>query len=1201
MWQRDLQLLLCFVCGLVVRGEDTTTSQLMPSPTDAANSISRSSAIPSSVQNHTYNGTLTLNQAWNEKLLDNTSDEYKNISDAIEERLRLVFQNETGFVAVKVGKLSNGSIKAEFSLETKGSLTITNKSLKSKLGKFFRGLFELFSFEIKIDASIKIHVGPSKSSSVTSSSPTLSSLTSFKAQPKSSLISMVPSSLSLVGLQATPSMSLSQDIPTTHPTPTSSYTSPQATTSLPGMETTPSTQYPFILPTSHLLMPTTSTSSFSRMTMSLTRSQMTTYTESSSVSISSSSLVIHGKPNSTELANSIVLLPESSPRPSPTSSSHVMTTSRNESSSLSRSLMPSLSYYSTAKVLPSLQSQTPSISPTQSSFLTKTAPGSQTTTWLTLPLPVNPTITSQPVSKSIPSSLRTTMNLQKTTASLSVSRSLQTTLSISLSSSHLSLPISAIYSNVSSQGLVSHSKTMSTVLATTTTYQTIKKVFGCKLTLDRPWNDNLNNSASSEYIRLAGFVKGNLTKVLNKEPGFVSVTVDRFFQGSVGVDLTVVMTATSNSTSKSLEQSILKANSSGNMALPVSGLSIQLKEISSTAYSSHVVNSTFVHLATSTSPVLLTDSSYQLRTPSSETSMSPRPPILTQSEISKTSFVTLETSLMSSVLNTKNIIITQPSLSTPLSSSPSVSLSTMSLTTSSVLGVSPSVSLSNMSLTTSSVLTVSPSTSLSNMSLTTSSSSVLAVSPSTSLSNMSLTTSSSSVLAVSPSVSLSNMSLTSSSSSVLAISPSTSLSNMSLTTSSSSVLAVSPSTSLSNMSLTSSSSSVLAVSPSASLSNMSLTTSSSSVIAVSPSASSSVLSSSPSTSSSVLSSSPSASSSVLSSSPSVPSSALSSSPSVPSSVLSSSPSASSSVLSSSPSVPSSVLSSSPSVPSSVLLSSPSVPSSVLLSSPSVPSSVLLSSPSVPSSVSLPSPSTPVPSPSPSSPILTTPSIMTTPKPVATKTRTFKCIFKMIRAWSSNLLYSYSQEFKDLAREITEKITKVLSKLLEFLSVVILRFFEGSIGVEMNAIFSASSNVTDALIEESIKSANSSGTLGLNLVELSVEEDKPTTGGDEGLETWVIVVIIASIVVFVLLIIIIVLTVCIKRLSKKKKLYNLWIDDSVVYSRRHTYVSSGNGERIELRNYPRNQEGGNKRITNDDEQGNLRGSYENDGQNSEELI
>jgi hypothetical protein len=135
---------------------------------------------------------------------------------------------------------------------------------------------------------------------------------------------------------------------------------------------------------------------------------------------------------------------------------------------------------------------------------------------------------------------------------------------------------------------------------------------------------------------------------------------------------------------------------------------------------------------------------------------------------------------------------------------------------------------------------------------------------------------------------------------------------------------------------------------------------------------------------------------------------------------------------------------------------------------------------------------------------------------------------MNKKWNPNLQYSYSKDFKTCSREIEEKVTNALAKLSGFISVTVTRFFQGSTGVEMNVVTKAGSNVTDISIEESIKMANSSGTLGLTVSEISVEkEDKTTNGGDDGLETWVIVIIVASIIVFLMVIVIVILAVSVK--------------------------------------------------------------------------
>lgn len=146
---------------------------------------------------------------------------------------------------------------------------------------------------------------------------------------------------------------------------------------------------------------------------------------------------------------------------------------------------------------------------------------------------------------------------------------------------------------------------------------------------------------------------------------------------------------------------------------------------------------------------------------------------------------------------------------------------------------------------------------------------------------------------------------------------------------------------------------------------------------------------------------------------------------------------------------------------------------------------------------------------------------TGPPPVSPKQFDVSMVLKM--TWTSHYEYSYTPEFQALASKIKAHITTVLITLDGFLSLNVLRFWKGSVGVELVVFVKNSTEVSEDIVERTLIEANNSGVLDLPLTNIQVQEREATTTttlattlstkDDKSIERWIIILIVSGILVF----------------------------------------------------------------------------------------
>lgn len=130
-------------------------------------------------------------------------------------------------------------------------------------------------------------------------------------------------------------------------------------------------------------------------------------------------------------------------------------------------------------------------------------------------------------------------------------------------------------------------------------------------------------------------------------------------------------------------------------------------------------------------------------------------------------------------------------------------------------------------------------------------------------------------------------------------------------------------------------------------------------------------------------------------------------------------------------------------------------------------------------------------------------------------------------WKPNYEFSYTLEFQALASKIKTLVTAVLKTVDGFLSLIVLRFWKGSVGVDFVVFVNKNAEVSENTLEGTIIGANSTGVLDLPLTSIQVQERETTTipsstqstNEDKSIERWVIILIVAGILVFLMLLII----------------------------------------------------------------------------------
>ena len=142
---------------------------------------------------------------------------------------------------------------------------------------------------------------------------------------------------------------------------------------------------------------------------------------------------------------------------------------------------------------------------------------------------------------------------------------------------------------------------------------------------------------------------------------------------------------------------------------------------------------------------------------------------------------------------------------------------------------------------------------------------------------------------------------------------------------------------------------------------------------------------------------------------------------------------------------------------------------------------------------------------------------------------FDVVMVLQMTWESHYEYSYTPEFQALASRVKTQVTTVLMTLDGFLSLNVLRFWKGSVGVDFVVFVKKGAEVSEDTVERTLITANNSGLLDLPLTSIQVQEGETTTRTvlpatkstkeDKSIERWMIVLIVAGILVFLMSLII----------------------------------------------------------------------------------
>ena len=100
------------------------------------------------------------------------------------------------------------------------------------------------------------------------------------------------------------------------------------------------------------------------------------------------------------------------------------------------------------------------------------------------------------------------------------------------------------------------------------------------LILQMPWDPQYQIPFSQEFRVLANKIKTELTKAFRSLEDFLSVQVQRFWKGSVGVDFLLLMRKSSQVDQCTIERTLTNANSTALLDLPLTFLQITKREVS---------------------------------------------------------------------------------------------------------------------------------------------------------------------------------------------------------------------------------------------------------------------------------------------------------------------------------------------------------------------------------------------------------------------------------------------------------------------------------------------------------------------------------------------------------------------------------------------------------------------------------------------
>ena len=100
------------------------------------------------------------------------------------------------------------------------------------------------------------------------------------------------------------------------------------------------------------------------------------------------------------------------------------------------------------------------------------------------------------------------------------------------------------------------------------------------LILQMPWDPQYQSPFSPEFRVLANKIKTKLTKAFRSLEDFLSVQVQRFWKGSVGVDFLLLMRQSSQVDQCTIERTLTNANSTALLDLPLTFFQITKREVS---------------------------------------------------------------------------------------------------------------------------------------------------------------------------------------------------------------------------------------------------------------------------------------------------------------------------------------------------------------------------------------------------------------------------------------------------------------------------------------------------------------------------------------------------------------------------------------------------------------------------------------------
>ena len=106
------------------------------------------------------------------------------------------------------------------------------------------------------------------------------------------------------------------------------------------------------------------------------------------------------------------------------------------------------------------------------------------------------------------------------------------------------------------------------------------------LILQMPWNPQYQIPFSPEFRVLANKIKTELTKAFRSLEDFLSVQVQRFWKGSVGVDFLLLMRQSSQVDQCTIQRTLMNANSTALLDLPLTFFQITKIEVSTTTSNS---------------------------------------------------------------------------------------------------------------------------------------------------------------------------------------------------------------------------------------------------------------------------------------------------------------------------------------------------------------------------------------------------------------------------------------------------------------------------------------------------------------------------------------------------------------------------------------------------------------------------------------